>query len=647
MEIDKIINERKEFYNHLMIFIETYDNVKDEFQNIIKVLEKQRILEDKIQTLEMHQLLYTIGDNHYRTPNFFDKLEKIIEYLIQNQKSSITDTEIYKIYKNNKMFLYFLIEKGFFQTYKIFKNICSNHEYAVYLYPIMEQYLNYQYRHMIFKIYEKVDSKSSKNGENNSYICSLIRQDSVDDFITYVTRTNYPLSNSIQSIFETNSLLLKKPPTLIEYAAFFGSVQIIRYLVYNDIQLDSSIWIYAIHSKNAELIHFLEEKQVEPENYKIILKEAIKCHHNDIANYIIDNYFKKDMNHLINSFSSIITSSQNYYFYPDNARDIIFKSRNKNSFNISQISQSFTTITIPSFMTKIGNNVFRGCSFLTNIVIPSSITSIGNGAFFKCSSLKQITIQSSILSIESYTFYKCSSLTDIIIPPSVTKIGTNAFGGCTSLTQISIPSSVTSIGNSIFSRCTSLKQIIIPSSLTSIADFAFFNCSSLTQISIPSSVTKIGDYAFNECCSLKQISIPSSVTEIGSYAFNGCCSLKQISIPSSVTEIGDYAFNGCSLITQMKIPSSVISIGSNTFEGCTSLTQISFPSSVTSIGFYAFKGCCSLKQIIIPSSVTKIGYYIFSGCSSLTQISIPSSCKDILYNFEIPIQISNIKINFL
>ena len=40
----------------------------------------------------------------------------------------------------------------------------------------------------------------------------------------------------------------------------------------------------------------LIDNKIEPEDktYKIYLEESIKCHHNDIANYFIDNFFDKN-----------------------------------------------------------------------------------------------------------------------------------------------------------------------------------------------------------------------------------------------------------------------------------------------------------------------------------------------------------------
>ena len=59
------------------------------------------------------------------------------------------------------------------------------------------------------------------------------------------------LSTIKPSIFEINKYL-------IEYAAFFGSIRIFQYLRFNNIELQPSLWFYAIHSNNTEMIHLLE-----------------------------------------------------------------------------------------------------------------------------------------------------------------------------------------------------------------------------------------------------------------------------------------------------------------------------------------------------------------------------------------------------
>lgn len=133
-------------------------------------------------------------------------------------------------------------------------------------------------------------------GENDGFLCKLIREDAVEEFIIYVNRNNISRNATINpSIYETNSFLLKKKIqyniSLIEYTAFFGSIQIFTFLKNENVELKSSLWPFVIHSKNAELIHLLEDNHFEL-TIDQTLKESIKCHHNDVVNYFLDNYFQ-------------------------------------------------------------------------------------------------------------------------------------------------------------------------------------------------------------------------------------------------------------------------------------------------------------------------------------------------------------------
>ena len=151
--------------------------------------------------------------------------------------------------------------------------------------------------------------RNRQNYENEYKLCSLIRDDSVSDFIQYINERNLSFSTQIKrSFFETNSMFIEKDPTLIEYAAFFGSIQILKYLVIKDVELEPSIWLYAVHSDNAEIIQFLEEKKIEMDDRTF--SEAVKCHHNEIARYIRENYADN-----IANFNDEIYSSSNYEFF--------------------------------------------------------------------------------------------------------------------------------------------------------------------------------------------------------------------------------------------------------------------------------------------------------------------------------------------
>ena len=239
-------------------------------------------------------------------------MEQILHFLKKQIKQKLTNSTIFKIFKYNKSILLFLIEEkimtideciagemmqekliNMFYPQYFFKEVSSisRHKYEQYYYDydyeeFLEQYKN--------QLPEKFEEKR-KIGQNDGYICQLIQNDLIDEFIKYVNQNNYSLESKIKpSIYETNFLLLKKQPSLIEYSAFFGSIQIFKYLLLNNVELTSSLWFYAVHSNNPELIHIIEEKQIEIENdfYEQILIESIKSHHNDLSDYFLNNYIQ-------------------------------------------------------------------------------------------------------------------------------------------------------------------------------------------------------------------------------------------------------------------------------------------------------------------------------------------------------------------
>ena len=329
MEIQEYVIKLKEFYEAFMLFL-SESSIQDD-KSIKNIIDNHINSYEKYDHKMLLLIISRIADNHHRSQNFTDKVKKMLQYYLPQIKQIFTDLEIFSIFENNKQILLFLIEQKiikFDESIINFINIKSiNNQYKAYFYPEIKDFLDENESKWIEKelnfYLEEGQEFFSQNriiGENDSTICEYIRQDSIKEFIAYVNRLNIPLSSEIKrSIFESNSYLIKNSPRLIEYAAFFGSIQVFRYLIFNNVELTPSLWLYTIHSNNAEMIHLLEEYQVEPPNndYVCCLKESIKCHHNEISNYIIDNLIdKKD---IINCsiFNHFIIKYYNYNFFSE------------------------------------------------------------------------------------------------------------------------------------------------------------------------------------------------------------------------------------------------------------------------------------------------------------------------------------------
>lgn len=214
-------------------------------------------------------------------------------------------------------------------------------------------------------------------------------------------------------------------------------------------------------------------------------------------------------------------------------------------------SPSFTDITWPSGITRIGSYAFADCAYF-NPTVPNTVEYIGIYAFYKCNRLAWTSLPSSYNapSIPQYAFYNCKMLALTSLPNSVTNIENYAFYGCTALALTSLPSGLTYINNSVFYGCTSLQLTNLPSSVTNIGDTAFYNCIGITSISCSGTITTFASSAFGKCSALTSASFPnlavSSFTNVfGATAAANACQLLEFADIGNAAAIAAYAFSNC------------------------------------------------------------------------------------------------------
>ena len=291
MDLEECITKMMISQQMLLNLIENEDKNEQHHELLFHFLESQKIICNRIDIQPLLHLILKISQNHYQTTNFYCKLEQILSSLEESIKKFFSNSEIFNIFKSNKRILLFLFEKNILKLDQYIYNKITQGRFKE----------NYYYQYFLpeinsFKKLNETDKdiekfrENRKIGQNHHYLYELIRNDSIVDFIIYMNQANISTNAVIStSIFETNSFLLKnKNTTLIEYAAFYGSIQIFQYLQNNNAELTPSLWLYAIHSKNEELFFILEENKIEKSIDKCLI-ESIKCHHNDFVNYFVDN----------------------------------------------------------------------------------------------------------------------------------------------------------------------------------------------------------------------------------------------------------------------------------------------------------------------------------------------------------------------
>ena len=279
-----------------------------------------------------------------------------------------------------------------------------------------------------------------------------------------------------------------------------------------------------------------------------------------------------------------------------------------------------TEITIPDYVTEIGEEAFYDCVRLETVVIPDSVTTVGDQAFFNCGKLTNLTIGSAVATIGIRAFDGCVSLETVVIPDSVTTVGYAAFYNCDKLTNLTIGSSLTFIDRNTFASCDGLTDVTIPDNVELINSSAFEGCNSLTNLTIGSGLVKIMKTPFTGCNNLTNVYI----TDIAAW-----CNISIYNAPSNPLYYADNLYLNGTLVTELAIPDSATAVGSYAFSNYSNLTNVTIGSAVTSVGVSAFANCSGLKTVVIPDSVTTVGDFAFDDCGKLTNLTIGSAVRTV------------------
>jgi len=221
---------------------------------------------------------------------------------------------------------------------------------------------------------------------------------------------------------------------------------------------------------------------------------------------------------------------------------------------------NLSTVTIPSSVSCIEQDVFKNCELLTTVYFPdnSNLTKFENnsgyGTFYGCTSLSKIDLPTTLTDVGNGTFYGCTSLSEIVIPDAVERIGQSAFFG-SGLTEATIPDAVRTIDKQAFYRCKKLEEIRLGSSLESLHLTSFMGNPSIKRISSSSPAYLSSDdnmflmsqdgevMLFATANEVESYTFPATVKgatlkKIGSLLFGFSNSIKTLSLPATLEVIG-------------------------------------------------------------------------------------------------------------
>ena len=242
-----------------------------------------------------------------------------------------------------------------------------------------------------------------------------------------------------------------------------------------------------------------------------------------------------------------------------------------------------TEITLPSGLTTVEDNAFRGLFALNNVNL--------NGASFNFANGVLTSADGSVL----YLYLPTNEATSYTVPATVSRIAGGAFANNRYLTAIAFE------GNG----------------LTEIGAYAFDGADSLTTVALPASLETIGAYAFRSCLSLESVSVAqgSALKEVGTGAFDD--------VLGALENDGEYVYLGTTLIkysgtaSQAVLDASFTAVAAGAFGGSRiEVLTIGADSSLAYISADAFRDAFNVEEIrILKQDKVAAGENAFEGVS--------------------------------
>ena len=307
--IQEYINQKKEIQALLLKYFDGPCFSNENFNELIDFLKKQNILTNRDELLAIMNLILAITSYKRYNSDILYKIDHIITYLQDNIQTYFTNIKIYEIFRNCKAILRLLLNKQILKVDEklslelYYKKNKNGTKYRHFFYPEIKPFLTADQSKEIEEELRKIDSdifnETSFNekrleGQNDFTICSLIRNDSICEFVKYLCLSNIPVSSTITpSFFETNLFLLNEKKTaLIEYAAFFGSIKIFTYLTSKVTDFDKArIMKYAVYGGNIRMIQYLKNNEFFQDDSLFVkmIKKSIKTYNDDLYEYFMNN----------------------------------------------------------------------------------------------------------------------------------------------------------------------------------------------------------------------------------------------------------------------------------------------------------------------------------------------------------------------
>lgn len=283
---------------------------------------------------EFSKLITTIQIALFARHTFYDSYEKLIVELLPYIKRFFNSDEIYYFSILNQIKLFFyrnglisidtIIEKA-----QIHKSVSYLFSYEIYQERINDFNNFFKSKESFLSEVGFSDFESflefREKWTNNNPVTVLIREDDADKLQEYIAKTNLDYDHEIPySLFEDLSCFFKKKdmPKMIDYAAFYGSINVFKYLMMNNSKVTEKTMEYAVYGGSYEIIHILENLNCPTSN---ALEASIRIHNNELYDYFINTVglqhtdktmIRAVVNYNIKVIKEILSNNEYYTLFP-------------------------------------------------------------------------------------------------------------------------------------------------------------------------------------------------------------------------------------------------------------------------------------------------------------------------------------------
>ena len=320
---------------------------------------------------------------------------------------------------------------------------------------------------------------------------------------------------------------------------------------------------------------------------------------------------------------------------------------------------SFTSVTIPAGVTRVGYDAFRDCEdlekvYITDLAAWCGISFDGDTAnpllyardlYLNGKLVRDLVIPETVVGnvydvtdavygVGEYAFVN-ASIESVTLPEKIERIGYGAFEGCYELEKVDVPSLETWCGiefqditanplccsGYLYVNGQQVKDLVIPE-VSRVRSYAFSG-SIITSVTVPSSVYYIEESAFYSS-TLERITFAEGLQGIYYDAFSES-DLKSVVLPDSLEWIDSYAFAWCWDLESVTFGDNLYEIGWEAF-AYTGLKSVTLPDSLGYLGEGAFYGCVALKELNLGEGIQNIYQYTFAS-TGLEELTVPAQVE--------------------